>query len=1096
MLPDPAGQHQVIKKAYLRAGLETDQTDYVEAHGTGTAVGDPIEVEAISDTFTHKSGRSTLIGSVKTNLGHSEAMSGIASVIKVILALEHRMIPPTINIKKINPKVACRKNVTVVQDLTPWPKSDCPRASINSFGFGGANSHAILEDAGTPAWTSQLSSLSREKKRLMLLPISASTSASLTKRLEDLKKLLGQPGLDIPLGCTAYTLAERRTHFAKRGYMLVDEGVHGDAHSTRKTISLETSSSQHRKPVAFLFTGQGAHWQGMGIELFHRFELFRNTIIYLSAALRCEPSPGDLLSLLLARDGSIDDPWVAQVLTTAVQIAIFDLLRHFGIVPSVVVGHSSGELAAAYAANLLSATEAIICSNARGRTVSNNLAKLPHGTMLAAGLTAKAALAWIDRLQIAEEVCIACINSPVNVTISGTSTAIKILQKSLDQESIFNRRLKTGGAAYHSPMMRAIGCEYRQLVDRALRQERQSRTEGEHACMISTVNGKVMTANDARTAKYWQDNLEGTVHFDTAVVSLLQRGPHHVIEIGPHCALKTPFHDIQQSTISEGSVEISSYDSVLVRQRDAQETLLDLMGNLYGYGLDVRFEHVNQIETVERHVETRLPRYPWDYSKGLLWREPRAIAELRSRQYRRHELLGSIVTGGNHSTFLWRNVFSIDDSKWVQDHRFGPTVLFPAAGFLSMAIEAICQVCGRTPSTTSALTLRDIRFLKALPLADSSPVELFTELKRLPISAVELSTEWWQFSIGSFQQQIYTAHMGGLIRVNEVVNEITPESLSVTTAALEERNPQPWFKRLQSIGLNLGPAFMTFQKIWVDRNRILPEAMAQVRFSRGEKDEATGLHDYIVHPTTLDSLLQSAFIAAAAGEIRRADPWIPVAIGELHVTAPERIDMCTIEPWRTQSTAKVTGFGTIVGNSDLRNVHGEILMRMRNARAVIYQGIHRPDHDLDEARFPMLRVCWKPEVANADEMTAKAIESHVDIFKLPDIKSQGNTEIAAFLDLACHKQPESRILSIGPDVEFETISTTVLSSKSSYRRFGTWHHSSIDSNGNLGHSQPIPGIDDNVGGAVGLDISDGSQQYDIVIANSVSTPGAVASCTI
>nr|POE74550.1 highly reducing polyketide synthase cla2 [Quercus suber] len=1095
MLPDAVGQSEVMNKAYRRAGLQPDQTDYVEAHGTGTAVGDPIEVEAIAKTFSHRTGRPTMIGSVKTNLGHSEAASGISSVIKVILALEHGMIPPTIGIKKINPKVSCRDNVTVVQTLAPWPESDCPRASINSFGFGGANSHAVIESAGPAAWNARMASVPRKRKRLVLLPISAASTASLSRRFEDLKGLLGQSDSDLPLGCTAYTLSERLTHFTKRGYMIVDEAAHANMHLVRKEVRPQILQLQGETPVAFLFTGQGAQWQGMGVELYQHFEVFRKSIDHLGACLDSDSScPGNLVSLLLAEKGSksanINDPWVAQVLTTAVQMAIVDLLRHFGIVPSVVVGHSSGEIAAAYASNLLSKREAILCSNARGRAVSMNTAKLPVGAMLAVSLAKEAASELISRLKLDTQVCIACVNSSVNVTLSGDAAAIEILRKTLNSESIFNRELKTGGVAYHSTHMRDfVGSEYHQLLESVLGDEQATLSGQEQVCMISTVKNTVLDAKEAGSAQYWQDNLENTVQFDAAVRTLLQRGPHHVIEVGPHCALKTLFSDICQSTGPEAANNSSSYESVLIRNTDAQESMLQLIGNLYARGLDFQLERVNRIEASERHVETRLPSYPWDYSRGMLWKEPRAIAELRSRRYPRHELLGSIVTGGNGSTLLWRNVFSLNDAPWVQDHRFGPTILFPAAGFLSMAIEAICQACGMRPSTCDALTLRDVRFFKALPL-DSSPVEIFTELKRLQISAVESSSQWWQFSIGSFHQESFTAHMGGLIKVNEDHPKKSLASLSLSQGAFEERDPRAWFKRLKSIGLDLGPAFMTFERIWVDRSRMLPEAMAQVKFSRGAVEQGTNNHEYFVHPTTLDGLFQSAFIAAAAGEVRRADPWIPVAIEEIQIAAPSSIDMCTAGPWRTLAKAKVTGFGTVVGNSDLRNSCDETLMTIRNARAITYQGIDNHDDLVDQARFPMLRVCWKPEITKADDEAGRAIEAHAKFLRstrtdCDALKSLGNAEVAAFLDLVSHKQPDSRILSIGPDTELEAISTSILYGKSAYRRFSKWDHLLIDSNGEVMSKHSVLGDSEHAESVESCNRPAQYQQYDSIVSNSV-----------
>ena len=288
-LPSVAGQEAVIRKAYAMAGLPVDETDYIEAHGTGTPVGDPIEVEALSRVFKHKSGRPTLIGSVKTNLGHSEAVSGISSIIKVTLALEHGVIPPTIGIKEINPELKVKeRNVEVVTKCTEWPAGNLQRASVNSFGYGGANAHAILESAvsHTPVeYTHKRKNPARDGN-LTVLPFSGCDKRALLERVKDVALEFTQENLDD----LAFTLGSGRSGLSSRGYLLVDKESSVYDVSTEKLRTLD--SEPQTLPIAFVFTGQGAQWPRMGHELFAAFPIYRQTIQALDGCLsKLEQAP-------------------------------------------------------------------------------------------------------------------------------------------------------------------------------------------------------------------------------------------------------------------------------------------------------------------------------------------------------------------------------------------------------------------------------------------------------------------------------------------------------------------------------------------------------------------------------------------------------------------------------------------------------------------------------------------------------------------------------------------------------------------------------------------------------------------------------------
>lgn len=273
---------------FMTVALLTLISRTFQAHGTGTPVGDPIEVEALSHVFHHKSGHPSLIGSIKTNLGHSEAVSGISSVIKVVLAFERGFIPPTIGVNNINPNLKlAERNVEIVTKPTAWPKDILQRASINSFGYGGANAHAILEPAGAhvPVGFKVPSERSRGLTRAedtFLLPFSAHSKGSLVSRVADLAIL----DLDhIRLDDLAYTLASRRSRLSTRGFLLARKSHVNTDVAFVNLRTLDMSTDARPLPVAFIFTGQGAQWPQMGYQLMEQYSSFRKTVTDLDAYL-------------------------------------------------------------------------------------------------------------------------------------------------------------------------------------------------------------------------------------------------------------------------------------------------------------------------------------------------------------------------------------------------------------------------------------------------------------------------------------------------------------------------------------------------------------------------------------------------------------------------------------------------------------------------------------------------------------------------------------------------------------------------------------------------------------------------------------------
>lgn len=689
--PSEHGQERVVRAAYARARLDPARTAYVECHGTGTPVGDPIESRAVARAMNdaRPADWPLLVGAIKANIGHSEAASGIFAVMKAALMTEAGVVPGVAGLKRLNPAIREQEwGLHVQADTVPWPQGFTERrAGVSSFGYGGTNGHVIVEsvDALLPQYSHgrprRLAAYNNFVARPFLIAFSAHDRPTLERNITAHAAVADR----FYLADLAYTLLARRSRFTHRGFTVACES----AESIVDEFALSSFSfgSTLRTPPAlgFVFTGQGAQWPRMGAAAMAAFPPFLSTICALDRVLQdLDPRPLWTLKAALlepAETSSINDAEIAQPVCTAVQIAIVDLFARWDIFPTVTVGHSSGEIAAAYAAGLVSAPEAIIAAFLRGYAVKNHA---PVGSMLAVGLGPVDVSAHLAHL--GTDLVVACQNSPTSVTLSGTPEAVTKAKESLQADGVFARELPTG-KAYHSPQMANVAVEYNALLSRTVETLDAKSLEWRRprARWMSSVTGVEFTG-DYVPAAYWSENLRNRVLFDAAVAALgTAAGLEHVttiIEIGPHSALAGPFKQICQAN----KFDRFTYVPSLVRNKDSAVQLLKTAGALFvqDYPLDV--EEVNSIEDITVGAEVQknrrpmllvdLPPYQWNYGVRF-WAEPRVSHEQRNLTHTRHDLLGSSIAGLSERSRAWRNVLRHKDLPWLKDHRVSsPRPLF------------------------------------------------------------------------------------------------------------------------------------------------------------------------------------------------------------------------------------------------------------------------------------------------------------------------------------------------------------------------------------------------------------------------------------
>ena len=822
-VPNGLAQEAVIRKALANSGVDPGQVGYVEAHGTGTSLGDPIEVEALGAVLgPGRSRRSpVLLGSVKTNLGHLESSSGIAALIKVVLSLQHREVPPHLHLKNPSPQIPWDRLPFVVPTArTPWPDNGRRIAGVSAFGFSGTNAHVVLEEA--PAAGDEGP---READRTRhVLTLSARTEEALRDLAARFERRLGEePSLS--LADVAYTANAGRSHFASRLALVAESTAQAreaiEAFLGGRPSAASSSVFTGSRPrVTFLFTGQGAQYVRMGRGLFETQPTFRRALRACDELLRPHLER-PLLSVLYPegeQDSPLDDTAYAQPALFALEYALAELWRSWGVEPAAVMGHSVGEYVAACVAGVFDLESGLRLIAERGRLMQ----ALPRNGAMAAVMADEARVSAAAAPH-ARELSIAAVNGPANVVVSGRVEAVGAVVAALAAQGVRAKRL-TVSHAFHSPLVEPILPALEDAVSRVpLRTPRIP--------LVSNLTGRAAGEEVARP-EYWRRHAREAVRFAASIQTLREKGHGLFLEVGPSPTLL----GMAARCLPEGA---GVFLPSLRRGLDDWQPLLESVAALHLHGVEVDWRGFDRDY---RRRKIALPTYP--FQRERYWVKPRAGSDGAPTEAL-HPLLGRRLRSPLLKEAVFETRVGASSMPFLVDHRVSGTVVFPATGYLEMAAAAAAQALGG-----AGHRLEDVAFQEPLVIGEGEVKTAQVVLIPGPDGASEFKV----FGADRDGSEGWTLHASGRVRAS-TPGEHEPTDLAGAQHRCGERlEVESYYQGLRARGLDFGPRFQAIEALW----RGAGESVGRIRLPDAFAPELDG---YGMHPAVLDSCLQ-VFVAA------------------------------------------------------------------------------------------------------------------------------------------------------------------------------------------------------------------------------------------
>ncbi|MCP3804413.1 type I polyketide synthase [Allokutzneria sp. A3M-2-11 16] len=837
--PNGPSQRRVIEAALADAGIPAAEVDVVEGHGTGTALGDPIEAQALLATYGQdRAGRPLYLGSLKSNIGHTQAAAGVGGVIKMVMALRHKVMPKTLHASNPSENVDWTAGeVSILTEAREWQRADHPRrAGVSSFGFSGTNAHVILEEAPEAEPVAR-----REHGGAVPLVVAGRTPEALraqAERIADFLESSEESIVDI-----AYSLEATRSAFECRAAAVGTDRAELAAQLRELAIAGQVRGDA-RRPV-LVFPGQGSQWVGMAVELLDTSPVFAERMGECAVAL-AEFVDFSVLDVMRGAPGAppVDRIDVLQPVLWSIMVSLAHLWRSFGVSPAAVIGHSQGEVAAAVVSGALSLSDGAKICALRSKAL---LTLSGHGGMLSLAMPLAAAEELISPYE--GRISVAVVNGPQAVIVSGEEAALEEVRAVAEERGVRARKV-AADCAGHSAQMDS-------LRDRLLAELASVRPMSTATPFISSVMGKAIDTATLN-AEYWFANMRQTVLMDTATRTALERGHRTFIEVSPHTVLAMAI----QSTADSAGLDAVVVGS-LKRDEGGLERFLRSAAEAHVHGVPVSWSTV-----FEGAHAVDLPTYAFQRQK--FWLESVestgdvAGAGLRGAE---HPLLGAIMELPDGAGVLFSGLLSTKTHPWLADHALGETVLFPGTGFLELAVRVGDEVgCSK---------VEDLTLQAPLTLSTKDGAQLRISVGGPDVTGVR------EVNIYSRQDEEFVCHATGTLSADL---EEPGAALTVwPPAGAEEIEVGQLYQRFAENGFLYGPAFQGVRAAWARGD----EVFAEVALPPRQRADAAS---YGLHPALLDAALHPIALSTSLLEPGEHS-WLPFSWTgvSLHASGAEEL---------------------------------------------------------------------------------------------------------------------------------------------------------------------------------------------------------------
>jgi acyl transferase domain-containing protein/surfactin synthase thioesterase subunit/acyl carrier protein len=844
--PSVGQQSQAVIDAMKLARVSADSLGYVECHSTGTNVGDPLEIEALTTAFRGEAKRNQYcaVGSVKANIGHPEQAASIAGLIKIALVLHHKRIPPSINFESPNPRIDFASSPFYVNTkLQDFPLGQNPRrAGLNSLGIGGTNAFAVLEEAPPIAAANNKPAGSFP----CLVTLSAKTADALVARVDQLLTWLNN-NPNAPIGDLCYTTNVSRSQFTFRFAAPARSISELKKHLTTwlRTVTENAAMPQRSSntPIAFIFDGQGSQSTGMAAELYRTHSVFRDAMDRCRALAEPYLERG-LLEVIFSANS--DDELVnrtdyTQPALFAVEYALSELLRSWGILPDAVIGHSLGEIAAACVAEVMTLDDAMRLVTARGSLMH----QLPSGGAMAAVFAEEPVVRSLIG-KIAPEIAVAAMNGPLNTVVSGERHALKMLSEEMERQNIAYRELQISNG-FHSPRTEPILNDIENVAS-------QIQYKAPRIPLVSNLTGELMSA--APDKAYWRRHLREAVRFGEGMLGLAKLECRTFLEIGPHPALLP----IAQACLGAKG-KSATWIATLNRQKSDVESVTEMLVALYLAGHNINWTAVHADASWRR---IPLPTYPFQRKRYWIEDDKVHTEQARIALEGSHPFAGTRINSSTKD-MRFEARYGVQHTEYLSDHRVAGTVVIPTAAELEAA-----TIVGRMHFGTPRVSFDDAMHHEAMSFLNGED-----RIVRILVTPLKFDRAAFKLvSATNEEPEVWHTHMTGTLRKSEM-----PPSSAFSTKQVQARCQQTWpaadlYDSLNELGLEYGPSFQGIRELYVGQHEVL----TKVQLPDGLADA-----QYVMHPAFLDACLHAyPLVLKGTGKIKSGcrSSYLPISLAE------------------------------------------------------------------------------------------------------------------------------------------------------------------------------------------------------------------------